>query len=99
MGKKARKSHWGNVECLGHFADPNQVAIELLKRVEAEEVASVALVVRTTDGRLEELWSECDMPELTEKAMYLSAAVSQVLLEEHDNLPLAEGPEGCDDDC
>ncbi len=98
MGKSTRKPRWSNVECLGDLDHPSQVAIELLKRAEAGEIQSVALVVRTTDGQLEELWSECDMSELSEKAMYLHAAVSQVLLEEHDTLPLVERPEGCEDD-
>ena len=99
MGKKARKSRWQNVETLNELTHPNQVAIELLKRAEAKEIASVAVVVRTTNGCLETLWSECDMPELSEKAMYLHGVVTEILLDVHEDLPLSEGTEECDDDC
>ncbi len=99
MGKKGRKSRWQNVECLGNLDHPSQVAIELLKRAEAQEIASVAIVVRTTDGCLETLWSQCDMPELSEKAMYLHGVVTEILLDVQEDLPLSEGTEECDDDC
>ncbi len=98
MGKKAGKPHWDNVECLGDLEHPSQVAIELLKSAESGELSCVALVVRTSEGCLRTLWSECDMPELCEMAMYLSGEVTDILRDEHEDLPLSEGPEECEDD-
>lgn len=99
MGKKARKPRWGNVETLHELKHPNQVAIELLKKVEAGEVHDVALVVRMPNGGLETLWNHCDMAELSEMALYLHGVVSDILLNVHEDLPLSEGMEECDDDC
>lgn len=97
MSKKARNPRWDNVECLGHLDHPSQVAIELLKSAEAGELVAVALVVRTSEGRLRTLWSDCDMPELCEMAMYLGGEVTDILRDEHEDLPLSESEE-CDDD-
>ena len=84
------------LETLHEAGAPNQIALELLKS--AAHINDLVVITRDTTGKLHAVWSDQDLAEVTESALYLTAMVQHDLFLEHEGPPgEAEDDNSCDD--
>ena len=77
-------SVFDNVKVLdSSLVGTNQLGLDLIQRSEKDEITSVVVITRRTDGVLECLWSDQETQEVLEAANYLMSCITEEVIDAH----------------